>query len=178
MDLVLFNGESVSFPDIPDGYRHFVILDIGSTPKRYYLVGYNDYLKCYPRSGVYYFVVDDGSPFDTYFVIYWEPGNKYNSKEWEHNNYYQKFQAFDPSYSSIVYADVSSLKDDLLNWNYIEYTHTDTIVLASIVDEQDMSPGVIFGEIFDILPILLVVLVSFIGIRKGISYLFSLLKKS
>lgn len=73
------------------------------------------------------------------------------------------------------YIDVLSSMEfsfDLSALQTVSYT------LRPIVEEQNITPIDIFGEIFGILPVLVVVLIGFIGIRKGIKFLFELLRSS
>lgn len=79
------------------------------------------------------------------------------------------------SSSLLDYTDILSSMDfsfDLSALQAVSYT------LRPIVEEQNITPVDIFGEIFGILPVLIVLLVGFIGLRKGIKYLFELLRSS
>lgn len=59
-----------------------------------------------------------------------------------------------------------------------EVQEVETFTLRPIIEKQENIPQNTFSEIFDLLPILLVVLISFIGMRKGINFIFNSLRNS
>ena len=67
---------------------------------------------------------------------------------------------------------------DLVSGNAVFNNVQTQFVLRSIIEQQENIPQNIFLEVFDILPVLLVVFISFIGIRKAITWLSSILHNS
>lgn len=120
-----------------------------------------------------FFKVDDLNSFTFY---YWDS---------VFDSYLQYDFAIDSVKISCKQFDFFGCSEDLLSYvdgfskDGFEFDWADySSVMVSSLRDVDMSSGAVFGEMFGVLPVLLVVLVSFIGIRKGISYLFSLLKKT
>ena len=89
-----------------------------------------------------------------------------------------KFYIDGCSDSLLQYKDLISTKNfsiDLTPQEVIMYTLKP---IVEEINEKEHFADSVFLEVFSILPVLMSVLVGFIGIRKGINYLFSLLRKS
>ena len=75
----------------------------------------------------------------------------------------------------LVYKDLLGFNDFSIDVYKVEVQE---YCLKPIFEANDVGFSDVFGEVFGILPVLTVVLVGFIGIRKGIGFLNGLLRKS
>jgi len=186
LDFTGFNGNNYSLNFIEqymEGYNHYIIVvDESSSSNTYRYILFN--------SGIVSFKIN----FYT-FDFYSTGGEKINVVEFNNGYFYRTLECdkytLNGSSWSVVYSskDFLQYSDQLVTKSFsIESPITEEPVpivgfysLRPIVEEIDKQDNIVestFFEMFDILPALMVVLVSFIGIRKGISWLFSLLRRS
>lgn len=177
MDFIGFDDYSYSFPQFPEDsqlYKHFVIVkrDTGV----FYLFCFNRKfeISSFVRYGTSYknYICDDGGVN----IYFFEPGDT----SWTFLN---SNGSFSIAKSQVVYScdDLYEYKEKLILGNDMVLEileETNTFVLTPIFESQQNVYMNVFDEVFSILPLLIVVLISFISIRKGISYLFSLLRDS
>lgn len=181
---------AVEFNPVPEPIMDFV------RSSDYYNSDYN-YIayKCENKYGVFFLENDSSVKF--YSNI--KPGNKYSIRcdvavsgyfyvfnlnyELESSNYYSELN-FNSDYSWYFSDNVINSSMDF----YTDNTYTTLFfqgtplvqekVLAPIVEEKKETMGTVLQEIVSILPMILVVVVSLVGLRKALSMLFSLLRQS
>lgn len=65
----------------------------------------------------------------------------------------------------------------LLNLHYIDLHHQQLTVMDSVLSGEQMTSPILL-EVYGLLPVCIGLLVGFLGIRKGISFLSSILRRS
>ena len=178
-----FDGNSYSLPDLPNDllYNYFVLFKANySSGSAYTLVVFNDKLQITKNSTSYLISTDItgdiSSPKQNVFECSSSSKDKFSI--YYVNNPYE----LSISKNSVIYCSESLIKfkDEILSGNIsIEMSkETNNFVLVPIFETQPNIYKNVFNEVFSLLPVCLIVLVGFIGIRKGINWLFSFLKKS
>lgn len=171
------NGSSTVFPDMLDeysNYNSFIIFRQKNNNFRFFI--FCPFNKKITASLIDGSLLVCGDELSLYPKLVYDC--KYKDC-WEFYGLYENGYKISSDY--FIYAVSEDLLEyaDIFNMNGFEFDWSDySSVMVSSLKDVDMTSDAVLGELFGVLPILLVVLVSFIGIRKGISYLFSLLKKS
>ena len=190
MEFIGFDGVSYSFPTLPDSISNYNHLIIAKYYTKIYLFPFNDniefFCSSYPTLKV---VRDVGIKTDVFEL---KDGSWY-SYDRLNQSYFNIPLVRDVSY--IYISDgLMPYKEDILSSSLLnegekivispvlvsedEVTiYTLRPILEDIEEEVDIYQSA-YTEVFSILPLLLVVFISFIGIRKGLSFLFSFLKRS
>ena len=152
-----------------------------------------------------YLIIKHATSADAYIIYFeekieWSKSGVTHTFTSDNNDNFANCFRFIPS-TGVWLSDTSSFlgtkfyidgcSDSLLQYKDLISTHNFSIdltpqeimmyTLRPIVEEVDERADIIkttFNEVYSILPVLMVVLIGFIGIRKGINYLFSLLRSS
>ena len=135
-----------------------------------------------------YYIILDESGSNRYKIIFSRVpfiANSSNGRVWTSNNsscsnilYFKNSNSYNNSYGT------SYTSHDILdsNGNVVfqvarqPVEETSQVVLAEIVENQEANK--VMEEILGILPVIIIVLVSLIGLRKSFSFLKNLLKQS
>lgn len=175
---MIINCVDGSFANIPDTYleelQDFSFVVFRQNGGRFYiLIAFENNIDMSYDGTYMIFNVDN---LDRFYAYSWDSAfDSYLKKDLcigAKKLSYSQYSFLGCSEDLLSYVDVFS--KDGFEFDWADYSS----VMVSSLRYVDMTSGAVLGELFGVLPILLVVLVSFIGIRKGISYLFSLLKKS
>lgn len=173
MDFVGFDGVSYSFPYLPSGlssYEHFFIVEFKGSAQ--HIICFNGPLELNIINSSWYINYDSKNPVRQFS---WQ-GSSFG---W--HDYGEIVQDSFATISHIVYAsdDLLPYKDLLLSYDcYIDFSSTKDTYSVISDSLNNVEFGLLFSEIFSILPVVLVVCISFIAIRKGISFTRNLLVKS
>lgn len=104
------------------------------------------------------------------------------SNSWQDEGLFMQYPVSGLSQKIVSCSDDLLVYKDLLGFNDFSIdvykTEVQEYCLKPIFETNDVGFSDVFGEIFGILPVLVVVLVGFVGIRKGIGFLNGLLRKS
>lgn len=175
-----FNGNVFTLPNAPSS-----------------IFEYNNYIVI-QGSNYYDFVFFDKileSSFITQGLVFNENNNAFSigyRYSLTYNKWYEDSRVVKPTNASFVSCsdNILKYKDTLIHGSFIldlsheEIEGSDEIqlfTLRPVVEEIHNDYDFIsnsFNEIFSLLPVLIVCLVSFIGTRKAINWLFSLLRRS
>lgn len=174
-DFTGFNGRNYSYKDLPTSISQYdYYLFLGSSPgSGLTLICFNSDISV-NRAG---YKCSVSCSDENSFMVF---SYNVNSLDWRKRGEFHNFEIGDYNYSySPVYCSDNLLDyRDLITSSSFVLPPPPTYTLLPIIEEQNISSSDVFGEIFGVLPVLLVVLASFIGIRKGIQYLFRLLRSS
>ena len=178
MRFVGFDGLNYSFNDTPDiisQYDHFLVYQDTEFPMNFRFLLFNGNSLYTKVEGS--FNIDVGADYAE--LNYLSGGFRSPSLYTSHTGVLGWIGIEDKLiYSSedlFQYSDIIATRNFTLDLTpKVQEIYT----LRPIIEEQEDIPTDIFSEMFGILPVLLVVLISFIGIRKGISWLLSIFRKS
>lgn len=174
MDFIGFDGSSYNlkdFTNLLENYKHYIIVYYNS--KNAYCLCFNENIKRTFKSS-----------YETIFSGDTESGGlrilKYNGSAW---SLYQLTGLTVSSSHKVIYScdDLLEYKDSFTRSSFFfeaPKVELATFTLLPIIEPQQNLYKNVFNEVFDILPVLLVCLISFIGVRKAIGFLFSLLRRS
>lgn len=172
-----FDGNSYKtnedLPSIVNDYDYFLIFNMGGYTR---IVLFNEITVEF-KDNAYFISCPEGGSF-RYMSITATHYSWSDHGEWTNESISSSFTI---TYSS---ENLHDHVDLLLTNNFtipILETESNLYTLRPIVEEVDKNDNIVettFNDIFGMLPVLIVVLIGFIGIRKGISYLFNLLRRS
>ena len=178
-EFVGFDGNSYkckpNLPSFINDYNYYLVFSYNYYT--HYLLLFNDEITAHVMDDKIYFSTLDNSSFrmiscDAFAASWYDVGTF---------SEYNILASYPCTFSS---ENLFNYKDLLLTNNFtlpVPETEVSVFTLRPIVEEVHQKENFIkssFDEIFSILPILIVVLVSFIGIRKGISFLISQINKT
>lgn len=180
-----FNDVDYNLPDLPseiNNYNHFIILNYSDN--YFILFGFNDTFEIFDEQNCLKYVADNGNNGGKFFLY---PSDN----SWTHDDI-RSFSLFGYNIGErIVYSDNSlfSYKNEFLK-EFNKDTHIlikhdlllpdePVFTQSSLLTEfETISMNSVLDEVVGVLPVLIIVLVSFLGIRKAIKFLFDLLRKS
>lgn len=175
MELDLFvTNRHYSFKELPpifNEYNYFIVVGNTSMTSSIRFIFFNESIKVSKSGDVLSVITDNGSNGGSVFYV--AVNNSFNTEEYASSFSYNSFDVVGCSDNLIENKDTFKT-----NNFYYEVPVLNTYVLSPIIEKQENIPKSVFSEMFGILPVLLVVFVGFIGIRKAISWLTSLLKRS
>jgi len=177
-EFIGFDGASYSFPPLPDSfnnYNHFYIQKYGNSYTIYCFkkkIEFNmDYSSQYGQ-----YIFDDSANI---LVLKFKEGDNSFTEEIKGGT---SFMFYKGNSYNIIYTceDLAPYYTKLYKESFVlEFAEeTNSFILVPILQGQENMYMRVFDEVFGVLPVLMVVLIGFIGIRKGISWLFSFLCRS
>lgn len=177
-----FDGKEYNLPDFPKEYKNFNhYLIVHRNDNCDYLFLFNENIKI-ERNNIkknLTLSLDNGAGFKYYFYMsgssYLEIGNGLST------SIFLSFDSEDDyvlTYSSRLFRDFCKDVSIMNGFSLDVKNLPKTELYLSVEPYKDKLPHDVFIEIFDILPVLIVCLVSFLAIRKGIKFLFNNLRFS
>lgn len=182
-----FNGDSFSFealPDLPEGCDSYLLCDISYNNDNFFIYAWDSsttYISQRQSNGLISFHKKGTSESST--------GYRTSHTSWNNWSTWAKWSSLSNvnshGYTSKCYTNkalynydnVSTLKDsdDNILFQAPPQQVEATTILTPIVQGQEMKP---LQEILQILPIVMIVVVSYLALRKGLRMLFNFLRQS
>lgn len=171
-----FNGKDYSIIDLPVGLADYdyYLLYLTDTGKAGYAICFNSQITVEIHLPNFLIKCSE----DCFFRVFQLNAslNRWINKG-DLNNF--SFKGLDYPIFRPVYSSDNLLKHkDLIVTNKFSLPPPPVYTLAPILEKQDNIVDNVFTETFGVLPVLIVTFIGFIAIRKGIQYLFRLLRSS
>lgn len=184
LDLLII-GRHYSFNNLPpifDEFEYFIVIGNDSLTDSIIFIFFNKNVNVTKVNNSINIITDDNASGGYIFYIAMNKVFKTEAVKYDSSYTYGSGYRLLGCSENLIEdygVDRDSLRSIFLtNEFYFEAPVVVSTVLSPIVAKQENIPQSIFHEMFSVLPILLVILVGFIGIRKAISWLFNLLKHS
>ena len=160
---VEYNGETLELPDLPDGLlENYFILSSGSS----YRIYTSDYEFTYKESRGYLTLENGSCQYCTLFFGSWD--------DWAGSSGASGVSDI----NAVVYSnfDIKDSSGNVVFLSSPQQGEEAQVILAPVVAQVEMSQTL--SETVKLLPLIIVVVVSFLGLRKALRMLFRVLRTS